>query len=491
MRGEMTMTRKRWFRITVIALAVVAIVGVGFAVGRMTAGGGEQAAEAEAQLWTCPMHPDYISEEPGSCPICGMDLVPVEGESAAPAESAEADDGVQLWTCPMHPDYIAEEPGSCPICGMDLVPVEDSGGGDSGDAEQAAMIEGLSTVHLTDAKRQLSGVTTVNVERREIEPKLRTVGVVKPDETEMRTVNAKVGGFVEKLYVDFEGAEISAGEPMLTIYSPELYQTQQEYLTALEARSRLSSSGFAEVADTGRQMVEAAERRLRLWDIPQSAIDRLRRTGTPQRTMTLYAPVSGIVTERMVEAGAEIKPGMPLMHVVDLSQVWVEADIYEKDLPLVDEGQVATVTFEAYPGDEWLAKVEHVYPYLEGATRTMKARLTLQNPGGKLKPEMYADVVIDGDGRTMLAVPEDTVINTGQRSIVYVRVEDGVYEPREVQTGITSDGWTEVIDGLKEGQPVVEHGLFMIDSESRLRSSVSRHSSSDEDAGQDDAHDQH
>lgn len=429
------MTEKRWFRIALIVAGVIAIVGVGFAIGRITGGGGgagDHVAEAEAQLWTCPMHPDYI----------------------------------------------AEEPGSCPICGMDLVPVEDAGDGE--DAEQAAMIEGLSTVHLSDAKRQLTGVTTVNAELRTLEPSIRTVGIVKPDETEMRTVNAKIGGWIEKLFVDYEGAEVTAGQRLLTIYSPELYQTQQEYLAALRARERLSSSGFAEVASTGRQMVKAAERRLRLWDIPQSAIDRLRRTGQPQRTMTLYAPVSGIVVERLVDAGAEIKPGMPLLHVVDLSKVWVEADIYERDLEAVDEGQIATVTFEAYPGEEWNARVEHVYPYLEGATRTMKARLTLQNPAGKLKPEMYADVVIDGDDRKLLAVPEDTVINTGEREVVYARVQEGVYEPREVQTGISSDGWTEVLSGLEEGQPVVERGLFMIDSESRLRSSVSRHASADD-----------
>ncbi len=469
------MTRKRWFRTAVVALAVVFIVGAGFALGRMTSDGGDQAAEAETQqLWTCPMHPDYIAEEPGDCPICGMDLVPVEGDTAtaeAPDEPADHDDGEQLWTCPMHPEYIAEEPGACPICGMDLVPVEDAAEGQDG-GEQAAMVEGLSTVHLSDAKRQLTGVTTVNAELREIEPKVRTVGIVKPDETEMRTVNAKIGGWVEKLFVDFEGAEIAAGEPMLTIYSPELYQTQQEYLTALAARQRLSSSGYAEVANTGRQMVEAAERRLRLWDIPQNTIDRLRRGGQPQRTMTLHAPVSGIVVKRMVETGAEIKPGMPLLHVVDLSRVWVEADIYEKDLDLVDEGQVVTVSFEAYPGEEWLGRIEQVYPYLEGATRTMKARLTLQNPDGRLKPEMYAEVVIEADDRSLLAVPEDTVINTGEREIVYVRVQEGVYEPRLVETNITSDGWTEILSGLSEGQPVVERGLFMIDSESRLRATV-------------------
>ncbi|MGI5817351.1 MAG: efflux RND transporter periplasmic adaptor subunit [Armatimonadota bacterium] len=426
------MTQTRWFRIALVAAAAIVVVGVGFGLGRMTAGGGEQTAEVQ-QLWTCPMHPEYIAEEPGECPICGMDLVPVDSI-----------------------DDVDEH------------------------ADHSEMIEGLSTVHLTDARRQLTGVTTVNAQSRSLDPSVRTVGIVKADESQMRTVNAKIGGWVEKLYVAFEGDRITAGQPMLTIYSPELYQTQQEYLAALAARRKLASSSVPEIADTGRQMVESAERRLRLWDIPQGVIDRLRRGGQPQRTVTLHAPVSGVVVRHMVEAGAEIKPGMPLLHVVDLSSVWVEADIYEQDLALVDEGQIATVSFNAYPGETWRGRVEHVYPYLEGSTRTMKARLTLHNADAKLKPEMYAEVVIEGDGRSVLAVPADAVIDIGQRRLVYVETQEGVYEPREVRTGVSRDGWVEILSGLSERQAVVERGLFMIDSESRLRATVSRAGSGEE-----------
>jgi len=422
------MTRTRWYRAALIAMALIAMGAIGFGIGRM-GGGGEQAATAEEQLWTCPMHPDYITDRPGSCPICGMDLVPMErgGETAAGGES---------------------------------------------DGAMAETVEGLSTVHLTEAKRQLSGVTTVEAQVRGVHPTVETVGIVKADETSMRTVNAKVGGWVERLFVDFEGAQISAGQPMLTIYSPQLHQTQQEYVAALGAQARLASSEFPEVARTGRQMVESAERRLRLWDIPQSDIDRLRRGGEPRRTMTLYAPVSGIVVNRMVEAGMEIKPGAPLLHVADLSSVWVEADIYEQDLNLVEPGQIATVTFAAYPGESWNGRIEYVYPYLEGQTRTMKARLSLQNPGGKLKPEMYGEVRLAGSEGHVLAVPADAVINTGERRIVYVEAQERVYEPREVETGAETDGWVEVLSGLNEGDKVVERGLFMIDSESRLRAAV-------------------
>lgn len=421
------MTRTRRLRTALIVVAVVAIGVIGFGIGRL--GGGDGAAPAEEQLWTCPMHPEYVSDQPGSCPICGMDLVPVNREGTAAAEGGS-------------------------------------------DGEVGELVAGLSTVHLTEARRQLSGVTTVAAQIRSTHPTVRTVGIVTADETSMRTVNAKVGGFVEKLFVDFEGAPIRAGEPMLTIYSPQLYQTQQEYLAALAARRQLASSQFPEVARAGEQMVEAAERRLRLWDIPQSDIDRLRRGGEPRRTMTLYAPVSGIVVKRLVEAGMEIKPGAPLLHVADLSSVWVEADVYEQDLKLVEPGQIATVTFAAYPGESWNGRVEYVYPYLEGQTRTLKARLSLRNPDGRLRPEMYAEVTLDGAESHVLAVPADAVIRTGERHLVYVETQEGVYTPRAVETGIETDGWVEVLSGLREGERVVERGLFMIDSESRLRASV-------------------
>lgn len=424
------MTRTRWFRTALIVVAVIAIGAIGFGIGRVGGGDGGEQAAAEKQLWTCPMHPEYITDRPGQCPICGMDLVPLERGGATAAAGEDADGAMTV------------------------------------------LVEGLSTVHLTDARRRLSGVTTVTAEVRSAHSTVRTVGIVKADETSMRTVNAKVGGWVERLFVDFEGAPISAGQPMLTIYSPQLYQTQQEYLAALGARERLASSEFPEVVRTGRQMVESAERRLRLWDIPQSDIDRLRRGGEPRRTMTLYAPVSGIVVDRMVEAGMEIKPGAPLLHVADLSTVWVEADIYEQDLNLVEPGQTATVTFAAYPGESWNGRIEYVYPYLEGQTRTMKARLSLQNADGRLKPDMYGEVALAGSESHVLAVPADAVIKTGERQIVYVETGERVYEPREVTTGGETDGWVEVLSGLSEGEKIVDRGLFMIDSESRLRAAV-------------------
>ncbi|MGC9317695.1 MAG: efflux RND transporter periplasmic adaptor subunit [Armatimonadota bacterium] len=471
------MTRARWFRVGLVLVGVTAVLAVGFGLGRYSAGGGEGAA-ADQQLWHCPMHSDYVSEEPGACPICGMDLVPIEDEQAGAATVQDAASPHQMWTCPMHPDYVSEQPGSCPICGMDLVPVErDQGGG--GD-DQASVVEGLSSVHLTEAKRQLTGVTTVATQIRELSSDVRTVGIVRPDETTMRTVNAKVGGWVERLYIDFAGAEIEAGQPMLTIYSPQLYQTQREYVAALKARRRLSASEFAEVSRVGEQMVAAAEQRLRLWDIPQADIERLRHGGSPQRAMTLYAPVTGVVTQRLVEAGAEIKPGTPLLHVVDLSSVWVEADVFEQDLDRVEEGQIATVTFEAFPGERWQGGVQYVYPWLEGETRSMKARIPLRNPGRKLKPEMYGQVQIKGSPEQVLAVPEEAVIDTGERQVVYVATQEGVYEPREVRVGRTSDGWIEILDGLEEGRQVVERGLFMIDSESRLRAAVSSSSGHDQ-----------
>ena len=389
---------------------------------------------------------------------------------AGPVAEGEQVAQKQLWRCPMHPEYISDSPGECPICGMTLVLIEEE---QEADMAEASMVAGLSTVHLSDTKRQLVGVTTVAVVRQAMSKKIRTVGIVKPDETNLRTVNAKIGGWIEQLYVDFEGAPIRRGQPMLTIYSPELLQTQEEYLAALQIQEELQHSEFVEVQRTGQQLVAAAERRLRLWDIPEKDIARLRKTGETRRTMTLYAPYTGIVLERMVEVGTEIKPGMPLFKISDLSRLWIEADIYEKDIADVRNGQAVTITFDAYPGKEWTGTIEYTYPYLDGRTRTMKARIALKNPGLSIKPEMYAQIQIDLPLGDVLAIPMQSVIDTGERKVVYVETDTGMYTPQQIKTGKDNGSVVEVLEGLSEGEQIVERGLFMIDSESRLRAKIS------------------
>lgn len=395
----------------------------------------------------------------------------IGNRGVGPAPEAEQVTQKQLWHCPMHPEYVADRPGECPICGMDLVLIKEEE--HEATMAESSLVEGLSTVQLTDTKRQLIGVSTVPVTRESMRKEIRTVGIAKPDETSLRTVNAKIGGWIEQLYVDFEGAPIRRGQPMLTIYSPELLQTQEEYLAALQVQREMAGSGFPEIQRTGQQLVTAAERRLRLWDIPAADISRLRETGKPRRTMTLYAPYTGIVLERMVEVGTEIKPGMPLFKVSDLSRLWIEADIYEKDLAEVRTGQAVTITFDAYPDKEWTGHIEYTYPYLEGLTRTMKVRISLDNPGLLIKPEMYAQVYLELSVGDIVVIPTQTVIDTGVRQVVYVETATGMYTPREIKTGQDNGAVVEVLEGLTEGEKVVERGLFMLDSESRLRAKIS------------------
>lgn len=401
--------------------------------------------------------------------VTAVGVVRGSGGGGSGQEAAESG---QKWHCPMHPDYVADAPGSCPICGMDLVPIEE-GKTESGDEELAETVSGLSTVHLDEAKRQLIGVTTAPVMYRKLGEDIDTVGIIKPDETRLRTINARIGGWIERLYVDFEGDTISRGELMLSIYSPEFVQAQEEYLAALEAQKNLSSSSIAQVRETGHSLLRGALRRMELWNIPQSAISRLRRTGTVTRTVDLHAPFSGVVMKRMVATGAKISPGQPLFTVSDLSSVWVEADIYEKDLHRVSEGQSALITLDAYPETDWLGTVEHTYPYVDGDSRTMKGRISLKNSDGRLKPQMYAHVTIAGPVSRKLVVPSSAVVDTGERHLVYVQRQEGVYEPREIEAGTDSNGYTAVLSGLDEGDRVVKRGLFMIDSESRLHATIS------------------
>ena len=328
------------------------------------------------------------------------------------------------------------------------------------------------TVQISPERQQLIGVRIGTVEKRPLQKVIRTNGRVEFDEKRLATISPKIGGWIEELYVDFTGAPVKKGAPLLTLYSPELVSTQEEYLAALRARQELAASPYPEVAASGNALVESARRRLRLWDISEEQIRELEQTGQVRKSLTLYSPYSGIVLEKMAFKGMRVEPGMALYKLADLSVVWLIADIYEYELPLIRLGQQASINLSYLPGEAFTGKAVFIYPYLDAQTRTARVRFEFANPRGTLKPEMYAGVEITIRLGDKIAVPEGAIIDTGIRKVAIVEKGAGYFEPRDVKLGTKAGDYYEVLDGLKVGERVVTSANFLIDSESKLKEAV-------------------
>jgi Cu(I)/Ag(I) efflux system membrane fusion protein len=327
-------------------------------------------------------------------------------------------------------------------------------------------------VQISPERQQLIGVRFGTVAKQSIEKVIRTVGRIDYDEKRIGVVSPKIGGWIEELYVDFTGRFVRKGERLLTIYSPELVSTQEEYLLALKAKREWAKSPISEVVEGGGLLAESARRRLKLWDISDAQIRALEESREPQKTMTLYSPFTGHVIEKMVNRGQFVDAGMALFKIADLSVVWLIADIYESELQAIRVGQQAAIRMSYYPGETFTGKAIYIYPYLDAQTRTAKVRYEFANPHGKLKPEMFANVEITVRLGYKLAVPEGAVIDTGVRTLVIVDRGAGYFEPREVRLGAKAGEVFEVLDGLAAGERVVTSANFLIDSESKLKEAV-------------------
>jgi len=327
---------------------------------------------------------------------------------------------------------------------------------------------GSGMVKISPEKQQLVGVRTGVVEKKPLVKTVRTVGVIAYDETKLSQVYSKVEGWIDKLYVNFTGKLVEKGQPLFTIYSPDLLATQQEYLLAIKAKERLSASSIPEVRSGAVSLVDASKRRLALWDISENQIRELEEKGEPQRTLTLYAPHSGFVIKKDAHHGMKIMPDKELYTIADLSTVWVNVDIYESEISFVRPGQMAKVTLSYDPGATFNGKVSYIYPSVDEKTRTAKVRLELPNPGFKLKPDMYVNAEIKIDGGRHLAVPEESVLDSGMRKVVFIDKGNGHFEPKEIKLGARMDGYYQVVAGLTEGERIVSSSAFLLDSESRL-----------------------
>jgi Cu(I)/Ag(I) efflux system membrane fusion protein len=299
---------------------------------------------------------------------------------------------------------------------------------------------------------------------------IRTVGLVSADETRASEVHVKFEGFIERIFVNYVGQEVQKGQPLFTIYSQDLLATQQEYLASKAALERLQASQVTEPnRDVFKGLVAASRRRLELFDVPPGVLEQIDRTGVPERFITITSPRHGTVAEKRAVAGVAVDPMTPLYVIADLGRLWVLTDLYERDMALVKPGQEVRLAIDALPGRKLTGTVAFVSPTVGDATRTAKARIEFDNAEGLLKPGMYATVQIDIDLGEGIAIPEDAIIDTGERTIVFVAHEGGHFEPRPIEVGISIAGLVQVLSGLTAGESIAETGQFLLDSESRLR----------------------
>lgn len=357
------------------------------------------------------------------------------------------------------------------------------GNGDSADAmpemtpEEHAMMmaggaaqPGRQAVHLSAAQEAALGVTYHTVGTAPLVRTVRVVGEILAAEPRVADVTPKVEGFVEHLYVDATGTMVARGAPLIEIYSPSLVAAQEEFLTARRLVAGLdSTAGEAWRAAVGT--MDAARRRLAYWDITEEQLDRLAASGTVSRTLTLVSPVRGVVLDKDVLEGQRVMPGERLYRIADLSEVWVEGDVFEQDLALVREGAQVHIEVSAYPGEHLMGRISFVYPTVDVRTRTNRIRLTVANRDGRLKPGMFATIWLEAEvGHGALVIPRQAVVVTGERNVVFVRDADGMLQPREVVLGPRAGDRVAVLAGLTAGERIVASANFLVDAESRLGS---------------------
>lgn len=382
--------------------------------------------------------------------------------SENPKGDIKSERKILYYKDPMHPWITSDKPGKAPDCGMDLVPVYE------GEEESEPGI-----IKIDPTMVQNIGVRIEPVKRMKLTKTIRTVGRVDYDETKIVVLSTKISGWIEKLYVDYTGKFVRKGEPLFEVYSPELVTAQEEYLQAINYRESVSGSRDPYIIEGANQLVESARKRLLYWDITEEQIKELENTKQVRKTLIFYSPVDGVVIEKNVFLGTKVAQGMNLMKIVDLSNVWVYADVYEYELPWVKVGEEAEVELSYIPGKILKGKVVYIYPFLQPETRTIKVRLEFENPEYLLKPDMYVNVYIKSKvAIDALVVPEQSVIRTGKRDIVVAALGGGRFKSVEVKLGVLADGYYQVLEGLSENQNIVTSSHFLIDSESNLKAAL-------------------
>jgi len=411
------------------------------------------------QLWHCGMHPQVIQDHPGNCPICHMPLTPMKStDSGDPPK-----DGKQLWWDPMlGPSSISDHPGKSAM-GMDMVPYKGHTGGGSEVTIDPAVVQNM-------------GVQTAAVTRGPLHKTIRAVGVFKLPEPGLHDISLKVGGWIDKLEADQEGMHVAKGEPLFALYSQELQVAEQELISAVQSQRSLGSEASPTLRKEAQNLIDSARRKLQLWDVDEQEIDAIAKADRPPRDVVFYSPATGHLEEKMIVQGSAVQPGMKLLRIADHTKMWLDSEIYEEQIPLVKMGQTVEAMLDAIPGKTFTGKVTFIYPHVEHMTRTLMVRATFDNPDFELKPGMYADAnVITEPLPDALQVPQEAVIDTGTRQIVFLAEGGGRFSPRTVRMGIRGDDdRLQIVEGLAVGEMVVTSGQFLMDVESRTNEAIAK-----------------
>lgn len=448
-----------------LVLLAAAFIG-GYGYGRWF-GKGENAQAGKGGrkilYYVDPMHPGYKSDKPGIAPDCGMKLEPVyEGGQIGDQPAATAERKILHYWDPKDPKYTSDKPGINPETGNELEPVY---------ADDASSMP-MGTIKVSPEKQQLIGVQFSQAESSAGTHTFRAVGKVAFDETKIAHVHTRIDGWVDRVFVDFIGQFVEKGQPLLTIYSPELVASQQEYLLALKGQRVMKNSALNGAIADSNSLLEAARKRLELWELSDAQIDEVARTGKPLTYVTMYSPIRGYVTTRNAFPKQRIMADTELYTVVDLSKVWIMADVFEYEAPMVRMGQAARVSLSYSPGKSFSARVNYIQPQVDPMTRTLKIRLEADNPGLLLKPDMYVDVEFRVAMPQRVTVPAEAVLDSGLKKTVFVDRGNGYLEPRQVEIGERIGDRIEIRKGLKAGERIVTAGNFLIDSESQLKSAA-------------------
>ncbi|MCU0770735.1 MAG: efflux RND transporter periplasmic adaptor subunit [Verrucomicrobia bacterium] len=422
------------------------------------------------------MHPTYVSDRPGDCPICNMKLVLIREDQPAMAPPADSAPHVQAgqYYCPMDENVVSNAPGVCPECNMKLILRKEASPAHEGHGESAtpAPVPGRISIRLSPEKRQLIGLTLSTVEKRSLTRTVRSTGTVEHDETRYARIAPRFAGWVRELHVNFTGAPIEKGQPLFTVYSPELFASESEYLVAWRAAQQLKTNAPASQRDAAIALLESARLRLTLYQVGEEEIRALEQRGQASAELPFRAPFSGHVLVKNAIEGQSFMAGQTLYEIADLSRLWLRASVVESDFPRVAIGQNATSRFPYLTPDTYAAQVTFIYPHIDPQTRRGEVRLELENPEHRIRPGMWADVELEIESGEKLAVPASAVINTGTRYVAFAEGPDQHLEPREVSLGWRTDDYYEVVAGLREGEQVVTRALFLVDSESQLKAAI-------------------